>query len=82
MIRTKTLPNLYNCFLSSLISSDNFFPFFRLNVTELGVAAFLFSCGWYDLAFGKDHFFIYLFFQGAAFFIVGIGYVGTIVPQS
>jgi beta-mannan synthase len=46
------------------------------------VAAFLFSCGWYDLAFGKDHFFIYLFFQGAAFFIVGIGYVGTIVPQS
>ncbi|BAF08078.1 glucomannan 4-beta-mannosyltransferase 1 [Oryza sativa Japonica Group] len=54
----------------------------RLNVTELGVAAFLFSCGWYDLAFGKDHFFIYLFFQGAAFFIVGIGYVGTIVPQS
>ncbi|KAL5212983.1 hypothetical protein ABZP36_023830 [Zizania latifolia] len=54
----------------------------RLNVTELGVGAFLFSCGWYDLAFGKDHFFIYLFFQAMAFFIVGIGYVGTIVPQS
>ncbi|KAG8058345.1 hypothetical protein GUJ93_ZPchr0002g25561 [Zizania palustris] len=54
----------------------------RLNVTELGVGAFLFSCGWYDLAFGKDHFFIYLFFQAMAFFVVGIGYVGTIVPQS
>ncbi|AQK60148.1 Glucomannan 4-beta-mannosyltransferase 2 [Zea mays] len=54
----------------------------RLHVTELGVAAFLFSCGWYDLAYGRDHFFIYLFFQSVAFFIVGVGYVGTIVPQS
>lgn len=54
----------------------------RLNVPELGVAAFLFSVGWYDVAFGKDNFFIYLFFQSMAFFVVGIGYVGTIVPQS
>ncbi|KAL6629009.1 hypothetical protein ACP70R_028774 [Stipagrostis hirtigluma subsp. patula] len=54
----------------------------RLHITELGVAAFLFSCGWYDFAYGRDHFFIYLFFQSVAFFIVGIGYVGTIVPQS
>uniref|UniRef100_M8BPQ4 Glycosyltransferase 2-like domain-containing protein n=1 Tax=Aegilops tauschii TaxID=37682 RepID=M8BPQ4_AEGTA len=43
----------------------------RLNVPELGVGAFLFSCGWYDVAFGKDNFFIYLFFQSMAFFVVG-----------
>lgn len=54
----------------------------RLNIPELGVGAFLFSCGWYDVAFGKDNFFIYLFFQSMAFFVVGVGYVGTIVPQS
>ncbi|GJM90476.1 hypothetical protein PR202_ga06758 [Eleusine coracana subsp. coracana] len=54
----------------------------RLHVTELGVGAFLFSCGCYDLAYGKDYFFVYFFFQSMAFFVVGIGYVGTIVPQS
>ncbi|CAN6246874.1 unnamed protein product [Urochloa humidicola] len=54
----------------------------RLHITELGVGTFLFSCGWYDLAYGRDHFYIYLFFQSIAFFIIGFGYVGTIVPQS
>ncbi|TYI98834.1 hypothetical protein E1A91_D01G245000v1 [Gossypium mustelinum] len=38
------------------------------------------SC--YDVVFGKNHYFIYLFAQAIAFFIMGFGYVGTIVPNS
>ena len=49
---------------------------------ELGVGAYLFFCGSYDLAFGKNHFFIYLYVQAIAFFIMGFGYVGTFIPHS
>ncbi|PPR86476.1 hypothetical protein GOBAR_AA34216 [Gossypium barbadense] len=54
----------------------------RLHVLELCVGAYLFFCGCYDVVFGKNHYFIYLFAQAIAFFIMGFGYVGTIVPNS
>ncbi|XP_030962250.1 glucomannan 4-beta-mannosyltransferase 9-like [Quercus lobata] len=54
----------------------------RLHLLELGVGAYLFFCGCYDLNFGKNRYFIYLFLQSFAFFIAGIGYVGTFVPNS
>nr|GMC58972.1 glucomannan 4-beta-mannosyltransferase 9-like [Ipomoea batatas] len=54
----------------------------RLHVLELMVAFYLFVCGWYDFYFGKNSFYIYLFLQGMAFFIAGIGYVGVSVPSS
>ncbi|OAY63408.1 glucomannan 4-beta-mannosyltransferase 9-like [Ananas comosus] len=54
----------------------------RLHILELGVGAYLFFCGCYDVAFGKNHYFIYLFLQAVAFFIVGFGYIGTFVPHS
>ncbi|XP_038989270.1 glucomannan 4-beta-mannosyltransferase 9 [Phoenix dactylifera] len=54
----------------------------RLHLLELGVGAYLFFCGCYDVAFGKNHYFIYLFLQAIAFFIVGFGYVGTFVSHS
>lgn len=54
----------------------------RLHVLELSVGAYLFFCGCYDVVFGKNHYFIYLFAQAIAFFIMGFGYVGTIVPNS
>ncbi|XP_052172324.1 glucomannan 4-beta-mannosyltransferase 9-like [Diospyros lotus] len=54
----------------------------RMNMLELGVGLFLFFCGCYDFAFGKNHFFIFLFLQSITFFIVGFGYVGTFVPSS
>ncbi|XP_073013223.1 glucomannan 4-beta-mannosyltransferase 9-like isoform X1 [Typha latifolia] len=54
----------------------------RLHLLELGVGAFLFFCGCYDVALGKNHYFIYLFLQGIAFFVVGFGHVGTFVPHS
>ncbi|XP_077235881.1 glucomannan 4-beta-mannosyltransferase 9-like [Tasmannia lanceolata] len=54
----------------------------RLHLLELGVGAYLFFCATYDLAFGKNHFFIYLYLQAITFFITGFGYVGTFVPGS
>jgi beta-mannan synthase len=54
----------------------------RLHFLELGVGAYLFLCGCYDLAFGKNHYFVYLFLQSFAFFVVGVGYVGIYVPSS
>ncbi|XP_059456289.1 glucomannan 4-beta-mannosyltransferase 9-like [Corylus avellana] len=53
----------------------------RIHLLELGVGAYLFYCGCYDLSFGKNRFFIYLFLQSIAFFVVGVGYVGTFVPN-
>ncbi|CAM0909934.1 unnamed protein product [Alopecurus aequalis] len=53
----------------------------RLQLLELGVAAYIFFCGCYDIFLGKGHYFIFLFMQSIAFFIVGVGYVGTLVPQ-
>ncbi|XP_050243407.1 glucomannan 4-beta-mannosyltransferase 9 [Quercus robur] len=54
----------------------------RLHLLELAVGAYLLFIGWYDVFFGKNHFFLFLFMQAAAFFIMGFGYVGTFVPNS
>ncbi|CAA2983757.1 glucomannan 4-beta-mannosyltransferase 9 isoform X2 [Olea europaea var. sylvestris] len=54
----------------------------RLHLLELVAGAYLFYCGCYDFAFGKNHYFIYLFAQAIAFFIAGFGYIGTFIPQS
>ncbi|CAN4109547.1 unnamed protein product [Withania somnifera] len=54
----------------------------RLHLLELATGAYLFFCGCYDIAFGKNYFFLYLFLQAFAFFIIGFGYVGTLVPGS
>ncbi|XP_023773087.1 glucomannan 4-beta-mannosyltransferase 9 [Lactuca sativa] len=51
-------------------------------VLEIFVGVYLFLCGCYDLSFGKNHYFIYLFLQAMAFFIVGFGYIGVFVPNS
>ncbi|OIW05120.1 hypothetical protein TanjilG_02593 [Lupinus angustifolius] len=54
----------------------------RIHLLEIGVGFYLFFIGVYDVMFGKNHFFIYLFIQAFAFFIMGFGYVGTFVPSS
>ncbi|KAL3731949.1 hypothetical protein ACJRO7_028759 [Eucalyptus globulus] len=54
----------------------------RVHVVELCVGAYLFVCGCYDLAHGKNRYFLYLFLQSFAFFVAGIGYVGTFIPSS
>ncbi|KAJ1699648.1 hypothetical protein LUZ63_008160 [Rhynchospora breviuscula] len=54
----------------------------KLHLLELGTGAYLFFCGCYDVAFGTNHYFIFLFLQAFAFFTVGVGYVGTFVPHT
>ncbi|XP_073291852.1 glucomannan 4-beta-mannosyltransferase 2-like [Primulina huaijiensis] len=54
----------------------------RIQLHELGFAAFLFVCGCYDFLYGKNCYFIYLFLQVITFTIAGFGYIGTIVPSS
>ncbi|VFQ79778.1 unnamed protein product [Cuscuta campestris] len=52
----------------------------RIHILELATGAYLFYCGCYDVAFGRNHYFLYLFIQSIAFFIAGFGYIGTFVP--
>ncbi|OMO56597.1 glucomannan 4-beta-mannosyltransferase 9 [Corchorus olitorius] len=54
----------------------------RIHLLELAVGAYLSFCGCYDMAFGKNRYFIFLFMQSFAFIIAGVGYVGTVVPTS
>lgn len=68
--------DIWATFLISVLNFD------RLHLLELGVGAYLFFCGCYDVFFGKNHFFIFLYIQAIAFFIMGFGYVGTFVPNS
>nr|GMC87229.1 glucomannan 4-beta-mannosyltransferase 9-like [Ipomoea batatas] len=54
----------------------------RVLVLELCFGAYLLFCGCYDLIFGKQLYYWYIILQAIAFFIIGFGYVGTIVPTS
>nr|AFK36442.1 unknown [Medicago truncatula] len=54
----------------------------RIHMLELVVGFYLLLCGCYDLMYGKNHFFIFLYIQAFAFFIMAFGYVGTFVPNS
>ncbi|KAJ6830991.1 putative mannan synthase 4 [Iris pallida] len=54
----------------------------RLYLSELAFAFFLFFCASYDLTFGGRWYFIYIYLQSLAFFVVGLGYVGTFVSSS
>ncbi|KAJ4908851.1 Glucomannan 4-beta-mannosyltransferase 9 [Raphanus sativus] len=54
----------------------------RIHVLELGVGMYLFFVGCYDVFLGKNHYYLYLFAQAIAFFIAGLGQIGTFVPNS
>ncbi|KAJ3705761.1 hypothetical protein LUZ61_009466 [Rhynchospora tenuis] len=54
----------------------------RWYYSELTVGIFLLFCGYYDIAFSKRGYYLYLIVQSAAFFVVGFGYVGTPTPIS
>ncbi|CAN6462470.1 unnamed protein product [Victoria cruziana] len=53
----------------------------RVHTLEILMGIFLSYCAIYDLLFGHDHFYIYLSLQATAFFIIGFGYVGTLVSN-
>ncbi|CAL0326787.1 unnamed protein product [Lupinus luteus] len=48
---------------------------------EIIVGMYMLHCAIYDLLFGQDHFFVYLLLQAGAFFTMGFGLVGTVVPN-
>jgi len=64
------------------IHSIFYFFALRINLPELGFAFFLLFCACYDIAFGSNYYHIYIFFQSFAFFVVGLGYVGTFISSS
>ncbi|MCL7026665.1 hypothetical protein MKW94_004812 [Papaver nudicaule] len=49
----------------------------RIYLMELCMGGFIFFCACYDLAIAKSGKYIYLYIQAGAFFICGLGYVGT-----
>ncbi|XP_074366337.1 glucomannan 4-beta-mannosyltransferase 9-like isoform X2 [Apium graveolens] len=53
----------------------------RVHGLEMVAGLFLLCCGCYDFVYGKNYFYIYIFLQSVAFFVVGFGYVGTFVPK-
>ncbi|XP_045809958.1 glucomannan 4-beta-mannosyltransferase 9-like [Trifolium pratense] len=54
----------------------------RIHMLELLVGFYLIFCGCYDLMYGKNHFFIFLYIQAFAFFIMAFGYIGIFLPNS
>ncbi|MFS8011708.1 putative glucomannan 4-beta-mannosyltransferase [Helianthus anomalus] len=54
----------------------------RILMLELCFGIVLLGCACYDLAYGKYHYYIYLYLQAIAFITMGCGYIGTQVPSS
>ncbi|KAK1409957.1 hypothetical protein QVD17_36488 [Tagetes erecta] len=54
----------------------------RLLMRELCVGIVILGCACYDFAYGKYHYYVFLYMQAIAFITVGFGYVGTQVPKS
>ncbi|KAG1334459.1 Glucomannan 4-beta-mannosyltransferase 9 [Cocos nucifera] len=54
----------------------------RINLSELGFAVFLLFCASYNVAYGKNYCYIYIYLQAIAFVVMGIGYIGTFIFNS
>ncbi|KAJ0704507.1 putative glucomannan 4-beta-mannosyltransferase [Helianthus annuus] len=54
----------------------------RILMLELCFGIVLLGCACYDLAYGKYHYYVYLYLQAIAFITMGCGYIGTQVPSS
>ncbi|KAJ6830366.1 putative mannan synthase 11 [Iris pallida] len=53
----------------------------RIYVREILMAVYLFVCACYDFKYGKNNYYFYIFPQSIAFLVMGLGYVGTQVPD-
>ncbi|GER34417.1 cellulose synthase-like protein [Striga asiatica] len=53
----------------------------RIQPQELLLSLILFACGFYNIFYSADRYYIYLFPQSIFFAIAGFGYFGTIVPS-
>ncbi|RCV20956.1 hypothetical protein SETIT_4G099800v2 [Setaria italica] len=49
----------------------------RCTMSEILVAIFLFFCATYNLVYGGDFYFVYIYLQAITFLIVGTGFCGT-----
>ncbi|KAG8092742.1 hypothetical protein GUJ93_ZPchr0012g20964 [Zizania palustris] len=54
----------------------------RWTMSEILVSLFLFFCATYNLAYGGDFYFVYIYLQAMAFLVVGTGFCGTISSSS
>ncbi|WZZ55291.1 hypothetical protein YC2023_055398 [Brassica napus] len=56
----------------------------RVHLLELLLGVYLLFCGCYDIIYGKNtlYLYVYLLLQSTAFFVVGFGFVGKFVPAS
>ncbi|KAG0502017.1 hypothetical protein HPP92_002089 [Vanilla planifolia] len=75
-LKQKLLPeNIAIGNTSSTVGHRFYFP-------ELGFAVFLFICASFDLTYGGNYYYVYIYLQSIAFFIVGLGYVGSFISSS
>ncbi|WOK97587.1 putative mannan synthase 4 [Canna indica] len=49
----------------------------KVSFSQLGLAAFLLCCASYNIAYGENHYYVYIYLQAFAFIVIGFGYVGT-----
>ncbi|KAG9138969.1 hypothetical protein Leryth_007582 [Lithospermum erythrorhizon] len=53
----------------------------RIHALELIMGLYLLYCAIYNLMFQHNHMYVYLLLQAGAFFILGVSYIGTFVPN-
>lgn len=54
----------------------------RFHILELIIGTYLLGCGSYDYIYGNDYLFVYIIPQAISFFVMGFGYIGTIIPSN
>jgi hypothetical protein len=67
--------NLIKFFMNRLIGVM-FLCSCRCTMSEILVAIFLFFCATYNLLYGANFYYIYIYLQAIAFLIVGTGFCG------
>ncbi|KAJ4765243.1 cellulose synthase like [Rhynchospora pubera] len=61
---------------SQILKKPSFISVDKINLSEIGFAAFLLFCATCDLLYGDDYYFVYMYLQSISFIVVGVGYVG------
>jgi hypothetical protein len=73
--------NLHFDLIAHLSLLSPAFDLDRIHLLELLVGSYILSCALYDLRYGHHYFYIFLFLQSTAFFIMGFGFVGNYIPS-
>ncbi|KAF3338636.1 glucomannan 4-beta-mannosyltransferase 9-like protein [Carex littledalei] len=64
-----------------ILEKDSFRLRDRINLSEIGFAVFLFLCACFDLIYGGNYYFVYIYLQSIAFLVVGLGYFGKFIAS-